>query len=116
GTLTFTPALNTNGSAVITVTVQDDGGVANGGQDTISQVLNVTVVPTGVPLLQISRDAANIRLSFPSQTGRSYAVEYKASLADGTWLTLTTVPGNGGMLTVTDALTASSRFYRVRVQ
>src|SRR5205814_1077551 len=45
GTLTFTPTANTNGSAVITVTAQDDGGVANGGQDSFSQTFNVTIVP-----------------------------------------------------------------------
>ncbi|MGD0090195.1 MAG: Ig-like domain-containing protein [Planctomycetota bacterium] len=34
GTLTFTPALNQTGSATVTVVAQDDGGTANGGQDT----------------------------------------------------------------------------------
>ena len=34
GTLTYTPAANTSGTSTFTVTVQDDGGTANGGQDT----------------------------------------------------------------------------------
>ena len=34
GTLTFTPAANKNGVANITLYVQDDGGTANGGDDT----------------------------------------------------------------------------------
>jgi cytochrome c peroxidase len=33
GTLTFTPAANANGSALVTVVLTDDGGTANGGQD-----------------------------------------------------------------------------------
>lgn len=34
GTLTYTPALNANGTATITVTAHDTGGTANGGTDT----------------------------------------------------------------------------------
>jgi YVTN family beta-propeller protein len=34
GTLTYTPAGNANGSAIISVTVRDSGGTANGGVDT----------------------------------------------------------------------------------
>jgi len=34
GTLTFTPAEDTSGSAIVTVRAQDTGGTANGGQDT----------------------------------------------------------------------------------
>lgn len=34
GTLSYTPAANANGSSTFTVTVQDDGGTANGGIDT----------------------------------------------------------------------------------
>lgn len=34
GTLTYTPAPNTSGTAMVTVKLQDNGGVANGGVDT----------------------------------------------------------------------------------
>ena len=34
GTLTYTPAANANGTATITLTLQDNGGTANGGVDT----------------------------------------------------------------------------------
>jgi large repetitive protein len=34
GTLTYTPAVNANGVATVTVTAHDDGGTANGGVDT----------------------------------------------------------------------------------
>jgi len=44
GTLTFTPETDTNGSAVVTISVQDDGGIANGGDDTSSdQTFTITV-------------------------------------------------------------------------
>ena len=44
GTLTFTPAANAYGSATITITAQDDGGTANGGDDTSApQTSTITV-------------------------------------------------------------------------
>jgi hypothetical protein len=44
GTLTYTPALNMNGSAIVTVQIHDDGGTANGGVDTsVSQTFFLTV-------------------------------------------------------------------------
>ncbi|RIK73845.1 MAG: hypothetical protein DCC68_24210 [Planctomycetota bacterium] len=47
GTLTFTLADNANGSATITVVLMDDGGTANGGDDTsdpVSFVIDITPV------------------------------------------------------------------------
>jgi hypothetical protein len=46
GTLTFTPAANAFGSANITVTAQDNGGIANGGNDTSApQTSSIAVTP-----------------------------------------------------------------------
>jgi hypothetical protein len=49
GTLTFTPAANAYGSATVTVTARDDGGTANGGDDSTSASLTVTVLPVNDP-------------------------------------------------------------------
>ena len=46
GTLTFTPAANSFGTATITVTVMDNGGTLNGGVDTTSVQFTVTVNQT----------------------------------------------------------------------
>src|SRR5262249_31804664 len=43
--LTYTPRPNVSGTAVITVTVTDNGGTANGGINTISRSFTVTVTP-----------------------------------------------------------------------
>lgn len=44
GTLTYTPAADANGTAHVTVYAVDDGGTANGGQDTsASQTFTITV-------------------------------------------------------------------------
>ena len=46
GTLTYTPAPNAFGSAVVTVQVKDSGGTANGGDDTSDpQTFSITVTP-----------------------------------------------------------------------
>lgn len=56
GTLTYTPASNANGSATVTLSLQDSGGTANGGDDTAdSQTFTITVnavndVPTNISL------------------------------------------------------------------
>lgn len=45
GALTLTPVANTSGTATILVTVRDNAGTANGGQDTFSRSFTVTVQP-----------------------------------------------------------------------
>jgi hypothetical protein len=47
GVMTYTPTANANGTATITLNIQDDGGTANGGVDTSATqtfVINVTAV------------------------------------------------------------------------
>jgi hypothetical protein len=49
GLLSYTPAPNKNGTAVITVTVTDDGGTANGGVNSFSRTFTVVVSPVADP-------------------------------------------------------------------
>jgi hypothetical protein len=49
GSLSYTPVPNANGSALITVTVKDDGGTANGGVDTFQRTFTVTVIAVDDP-------------------------------------------------------------------
>ena len=50
GTLTYTPATNANGSATVTVYLQDNGGTANGGIDTsATNTFTITVTPVNQP-------------------------------------------------------------------
>jgi CSLREA domain-containing protein len=50
GTLHFTPADNTSGSATITLVLTDNGGTANGGSDTsAAQTFTITVNPVNDP-------------------------------------------------------------------
>src|SRR5205085_1364390 len=45
------PAAHQTGTAIITVTVKDDGGTAIGGVDSFSQTFTVTVLPNNAPTL-----------------------------------------------------------------
>jgi VCBS repeat-containing protein len=49
GTLTYTPAANANGITLVTVTLHDSGGTANGGVDSSAQTLSITVNPVNDP-------------------------------------------------------------------
>src|SRR5205085_26220 len=49
GTLSFKPAANQFGTATITVIIRDDGGTANGGNNTIMRTFTVTVTPFNDP-------------------------------------------------------------------
>lgn len=56
----------------------------------------------------------SIELSFPAQVGVNYEVLYKTNLTDATWQVLTTVKGSlAGQASVTDAIGAAAKYYRV---
>ena len=44
GSLSYTPVASANGTAVISVTVTDDGGTANGGMNSVTRTFTVTVL------------------------------------------------------------------------
>ncbi|MDH3539284.1 MAG: Ig-like domain-containing protein, partial [Acidimicrobiia bacterium] len=55
GTLSFTPALDANGSADVTVELSDDGGTANGGLDTSAPAtFTITLTPVNDPPLTVA--------------------------------------------------------------
>ncbi len=56
GTLTFTPAANSFGTATVTVTVKDNGGTLNGGVNTTSVQFTVTVNQVAASVNAVSAD------------------------------------------------------------
>ena len=76
------------------------------------------LVPVASPvLITPSLNGGNMVLSFPTDSGFSYQVQYKNGLIDASWSTLgTAVEGNGAVQSVNDPATGSSRFYRLQVQ
>jgi HD-GYP domain-containing protein (c-di-GMP phosphodiesterase class II) len=58
GTLTYTPAPNVNGSATVTVRATDNGGSANGGNDTSApRAFAITVTPVNDPPVAVADSA-----------------------------------------------------------
>lgn len=56
-------------------------------------------------------------LSFTTEAGFSYQVQYKDDLAEAAWKNLgAALPGNGAAQSVNDPATGTKRFYRVQIQ
>jgi uncharacterized repeat protein (TIGR01451 family) len=80
-----------------------------------SGVASLTVlVPIAISSVSLASPAVSI--TFPSEAGLSYLLEYKTFLDDPTWTPLSpAVPGTGGVMTLQDTNPpADSRYYRLR--
>jgi fibronectin type 3 domain-containing protein len=111
--LQLAPVAGASGSATVTVTVQDDGGTANGGQNVISRTFTVTTAPVvaaaqlpaqGVqtvrsaalaaprPVLGIQAEDGWVTLSWEGSLG-SYVLERRAGFgAESAWQRVVTAP------------------------
>jgi hyaluronate lyase len=72
-----------------------------------------------VPVFALSalQTPTNIVISFPSQAGFNYQLQYKTNLTDAAWNPVGgSVAGNDAIMTASDSATDQSRFYRVNVQ
>lgn len=59
----------------------------------------------------------SIHISFPTQSGYSYQLQYKVHLTDATWTNVgSAAPGNGSVQTMNDPAGSGSKFYRLQVQ
>ena len=72
GDLTYTPALNANGTAIVSVRIHDNGGVLNGGVDTSAiQTFNINVTAVNdQPTLNAIPDPAPIPTEFRTANGQ----------------------------------------------
>ena len=79
---------------------------------------NVKVGPVTAAVVSItpSLSGSNLRLSFPTQTGFGYTVQYKSRLTDAAWSTLTVTNGTGATAVVTTSANNTNRFYRLSIQ
>jgi hypothetical protein len=73
----------------------------------------------GTPTINPANGFLVYSLSFPTETGKSYTVQYTDSLTNPTWTDLPgmPVPGTGGIVTITDPTTPPhrpTRFYRIK--
>lgn len=58
-------------------------------------------------------NGTNVVISFPTQNGVVYRVFYRNDLASGSWILLTSVAGDGTVKSISDPVTAATRFYKI---
>jgi len=91
------------------------GGGFTGGIFYIDNVYFYSNSGAAQPTMSAALSGGSIQLTFPTQNGFNYTVQYKTNLTDATWQTLSTIGGNGASQTVPDPANQKSRFYRVYV-
>jgi len=114
GTLVVTHAPNAIGTSLITVTVQDNGGTASGGQNTVTQTFLVTI--NASPSLKIARtNNNNVVFSWPTNAP-GLNLESRTNLSNPTnWFNVANVPVVvGDQKVVTNSFTNGNNFYRLR--
>lgn len=91
-------------------------------QGTTGNEVNVNflmLVPAAAkPAVTAGLSGGNVTLSFLTQSGFSYQVQYKNNLTDATWTSLgSALSGNGSVQSASDTPAGNAhRFYRVQVQ
>jgi len=128
GTSEFVTLTDSSGDSVVVTldglenTLRLEGNPVEAGDPTINAgffMLIPAIAPSGFITLQAMVSGGNIVISFPTQNGSSYQLEYKNNLTDPGWTSLgSAIPGNGSVQSVTDTNTATGghRYYRVAVQ
>jgi VCBS repeat-containing protein len=105
GDLTYTPAAGARGSATVSVTLTDDGGTANGGDDT-STTKTFTITVNAPPVAQ-SQTGAN---AVAATEDTAVQITLRATDADGDALTFSVVssPGKGSLVAVGSVVCAGN--------
>lgn len=115
GSLQFTPVNNATGSVVITVTVQDNAGTFNGGQNTFVRTFSVTInAVAALAELRIERAGANMVISWPVSAA-GFVLQAREALVPGSpWSPVSDLPVVvGDRFMVTNAPVGVSKFYRL---
>lgn len=71
-----------------------------------------------MPTMTSSVSGTNYTLEFPVEAGPQYLLQYKNTLKDAAWTTLTTITAPTAMTTnvTVSTTTPATRFYRINVQ
>ncbi len=122
GTLAFTPAANANGSALVTVIVQDSGGTANGGVDKATNSFTITVTAVNdAPSVTFAQSVVTLLEDAGAQSLASFAafspgpanesaqtlVGYTVTMDNAALFLVAPAIDNNGRLTFTPATNAN---------
>jgi HD-GYP domain-containing protein (c-di-GMP phosphodiesterase class II) len=107
GTLVYTPAVGAYGTATVTLTVTDDGGIANGGIDSATATFTITIVP--LPPIA-GDDAYSATLLNQLTVDAAHGVLANDADVNSSTLTVTTQTTTSGLLGGTLTLAADGSF------
>jgi hypothetical protein len=109
GTLTFTPAANAYGSATITVVAQDNGGTANGGDDTSNpQTSSINITPVNDEPSFVNGPSQTVNEDAGAQSVANWATAISAGPNEsGQTLTFTVTSNNPSLFSAGPAVSAS---------
>lgn len=79
-----------------------------------SNIQNLTIAAS--PNIGATRNGSSINLTFPSEVGPQYVIQYKGALTNGVWTTLSTTNGTGVAITIPAPIGAGQRYYRIQMQ
>lgn len=75
--------------------------------------VQVSIAP---PVLAVSRTGTTNWLSFATEVGLTYTLQYKTNLTDSTWQTAGSVTGDSTTQTIVNVSPAGSRYYQLSIQ
>ncbi len=105
------PSAASDASGTLSLTYSGIGnaeGDINGFQ--IQTVLNTPLT------IDAAYDGTNIAISFPTESGFSYQLQYKNLLSDAVWVSLgNSIAGNGAVQAIDDVAHGNCRYYRIQV-
>jgi hypothetical protein len=110
-TLIITNVQLGNIGAIYTVRV-NDGTTSITSAPPVALTVAVSPAITTPALLS----ATSYKLSFATETGLSYVVDYKTNLLQATWIPASTNAGTGGQVNVTNTVVGSQGYFRIRLQ
>lgn len=96
-------------------TIGPDVWATDAGNYGVVRIAPVSSAPTPAAITP-SLSSGILNLSFPTQNGFAYTVQYKTNLTDAVWQNLTVTNGTGVNAVVTDPAIRSQRFYRLSIQ
>ncbi|MFA6544361.1 MAG: Ig-like domain-containing protein [Limisphaerales bacterium] len=110
GTLSFTPAAGASGTALVTVITTDNGGTANGGQNTGTNTFVINVVSANIYVEATAAVAAGNSITVPvsiladgDENGVGFTLTFNSAL-----LTYTGITAESGLTLVANAGQAGS--------
>jgi hypothetical protein len=93
--------------------------VSNAGGSVTSTAASLQLSTSFPPIHRIEYQpgADRVEVFFPTQNGSTYFLESSPEPVGAAWTQLTSVPGNGGELSLVDSMNGQGRrFYRLRVE